>query len=103
MNYEEYNGYQIGQRVVIRDWDDLASEFPVGPIAISCNGLAFVRDMRCLCGQVFTIRKLTAGRVFFFEESRWLFNYEMIRPYEEPIEGDPDVLQAFITGIEALL
>ena len=103
MYYEEYNGYYVGQEVVIRSWDDLANEFGVIRNIINCNGLAFTSNMRRYCGQVFTIKQLTTNRVRFYEKVDYEFNYEMVMPYEEPDDEDPDILQAFTSGIEAFL
>lgn len=103
MTYDEYNGYCVGQEVVIRDWDDMAQEFGELPNGILCNNLGFLSSMRQLCGKHFTIRELTEFRVLFYEyTSGCAFNYDMIRPMEESPEDDPSLID-FTAGLESLL
>ena len=47
--------FAVGDRVRIRDWDDMASEFGVDEDGeIPCKYI-FAREMRVFCGQEYTI------------------------------------------------
>ena len=46
--------FKVGDRVVIRDWDDMAEEFPVSAGDIMCE-CVFTSAMRRLCGLELTI------------------------------------------------
>lgn len=47
--------FAVGDRVRIRDWDDMASEFGINEYGeIPCK-YTFAREMRDFCGQEYTI------------------------------------------------
>lgn len=75
--------YNVGDRVVIRDWDDMAEEYGLTPYSenINCNRY-FTTGMRYLCGREFTIKALDErdGSVEFEENNDWNYHIDMIRP-----------------------
>ena len=94
--------FNVGDRVVIRDWDDMASEFGIdddfGSISCVCG---FTIEMRYLCGMEFTIKsldRLYEGCVEFEENNEWNFSTDMIRPvlYKELNTPSSDLLDSLI-------
>lgn len=72
--------FNVGDRVVIREWDDMAEEYGCNSFTIACN-YGFTEDMKYLCGREFTIRALDKyGRVEFEEDNEWHYHIDMIRP-----------------------
>lgn len=77
--------FNVGDRVVIRDWDDMAAEFGGGEYSITIGetGVCFVSGMRELCGRELIIRSITprirhGGRVVgyvvtFTKQFDWTF------------------------------
>ena len=85
--------YHVGDRVRVRDWDDMASESrDHNEVYINVGGCTFVRDMRHLCGFEFVIENvLRMGGTFHYgvgiEEFKtkpggnyWLITEGMIEP-----------------------
>jgi hypothetical protein len=73
--------FQPGQRVRIRQWDDMAREFGSNSANnIPCAAI-FAYGMRYLCGQEFTIEEILAGRrVTFVENDDFYYSLDMIEP-----------------------
>lgn len=63
--YKEYNIFKVGDRVRIRQWDDMAAEFGVDndndfEDVIRCdNQPSFVEGMKNLCGRTATIKHIS--------------------------------------------
>lgn len=61
--------FHPGDRVVFRDWDDMAEEFGTQNGGSSINvAYTFTKHMRHLCGQEFTVSKCR-GEIVYLEES----------------------------------
>lgn len=58
MKYE----FNIGDRVRIRDWDDMASEYESSRNCIYTPGMVFISEMRDLCGREFEITRISTER-----------------------------------------
>lgn len=74
--------YNVGDRVVIREWDDMEEEYGLTFSSdINCNCI-FAKGMRYLCGREFTIKALDErdGSVEFEEDNDWNYHIDMIRP-----------------------
>ena len=72
--------FQVGQRVRIRQWDDMVREFGGNDYGIPCKA-AFMPEMRYLCGQEFTIEKIRSnGIVTFVENDDFHYSLDMIEP-----------------------
>ena len=57
-------GFEVGDEVIIRDWDDMADEFGKdewGRVYMPC-GVGFAFEMKYLCGYQFTIGKIDVMR-----------------------------------------
>lgn len=76
----------VGQRVRIRNWDNMEKEFGLdssGDIRCPAN---FITDMKYLCGQTATVKEISdkLGRVFLEfdkpQSRRWNYSPEMIEP-----------------------
>lgn len=61
--------FHPGDRVVFRDWDDMAEEFGTDGDSVIRVPLSFTKDMRHLCGREFTVRKCGTGVHVYLEES----------------------------------
>lgn len=93
--------FNVGDRVVIREWDDMAKEYGLTASSnIDCN-CVFTTNMRYLCGKEFTIKALDEryeGCVEFEENADWNYHIEMIRPvlYKDLNVPSTDLLDSLI-------
>lgn len=90
----------IGDRLRIRQWDDMELEFGLyGSGSIKCE-FGFVKNMRYLCGRPFTIKAREEDRGNYLSEEReefrpdapggrWKISADMLEPIEEPVEITP--------------
>lgn len=97
--------FHVGQRVRIKEWDDMKEEFEVWGSTIQCL-YGFTEDMRYLCSTEIVISEIqnepdsdTADRVFFEDwpdkvlrydavrshPNNWSFSTHMIEPVEDII------------------
>lgn len=54
--------YEIGDKVLIRDWDDMATEYGVDDSGfIAVDNVCFTPAMKPFCGKVLTIKKKSEG------------------------------------------
>lgn len=56
-----YPTYHVGDRVIVRTWDDMMEEFgsdPYGSIAVHPNKLSFVLGMKPFCGKEFIVVRI---------------------------------------------
>ncbi len=80
--------FKVGDRVRVREWDDMAEEFDHTAARINCK-FGFIDDMRQYCGKIATIKKIIHGDIFklvFDDESScssYIFSTDMIEPAEE--------------------
>ena len=97
------NKFKSGDRVRVKDWDELVSKWQMqyekipdmaGP---NVNGLYFNPEMRKYCGQVFTVSGSYSrynlqddnGNVLSSDGTpcfRWWFNDDMLDPVSDQIE-----------------
>lgn len=62
----------VGEKVRIRQWDDMAEKFGVDAIGILC-GASFVNDMKYLCGKEFTVTDVSnTGRINKYGDKYYL-------------------------------
>lgn len=79
--------FKVGQKVKIRKWDDMVSEYGVDGLGdIACDG-TFVKGMKPLCGLIFTISEINDTHVYFKKDpaynnmyTNWEFSTDMIEP-----------------------
>lgn len=89
---EPLNEFKVGDRVRIRQWDDMKKEFGIdrmGDIKCEC---CFTKRMKYLCGKVAKIEDVCDKRVELEIEgghwSAWNFSTDMI----EPLKGETIVI-----------
>lgn len=96
--------FYVGQRVRIREWDDMLDEFgEMGNGNIPCK-YHFISKMRYLCGMEYTVKSVDGipgeskvGDVSF-EESvpEFIFSTDMIEPADIPQSFDLDAFKSMI-------
>ena len=81
--------YKIGDRVRVREWDDMAKEFGVdeyGNIPASL-ALYFIKTMSIFCGDIFTISEINDdGYILLGDEYGFTFTDEMLVPVAESVD-----------------
>ena len=81
--------FDVGDRVVIRDWDDMEAEFGCDDYGnIMCDKV-FLDEMRFLCGQEFVIEQIDIDNesvVFEGDQIHYCIGFDMIRSCENPDE-----------------
>ena len=96
MNNDVYVEYRIGDKVTIREWDDMAAEFPCHDDYIEMY-FYFVGQMACFCGETFEISSIiehgkaymlkdTSGRFFPERLDRFTFSPEMFTDWNAVCE-----------------
>lgn len=71
--------FKVGDKVRIRQWDDMKKEFGVdGDGDIDCNTSFFVPEMKSLCGKEFVIEKVYDSEVVTGHNSGWTITNEML-------------------------
>ncbi len=76
------NEFKVGDRVRIREWDDMVKEFAHSVSCIYCSG-SFVDGMKPLCGRTATITDIDGRYVFLqfddkFGDIGWTYTTDMI-------------------------
>lgn len=87
--------YKPGDRVVIREWDNMEEQFGLKPSgSINCQ-FTFTTEMAQYCGREFTIKEADSeGRVWFLNQPHFSFSNDMVIPAGsiDPMEvAIPDV------------
>lgn len=97
--------YKVGDKVRVREWDDMLKEFGGNDHEISCT-YSFVDCMKQLCGKVFTVIETngTCSYGLDGEASGWAFSDDMLYPaitYREYMqENYPDFVSGdFLAGV----
>ena len=90
--------FYVGQKVLIRQWEDMAQEFGTDEDGIPCEGIWFIKTMKRDCGALAEIVGFTEDEVMLSGPvGMYHYNCHMIEPFDK--EPDED----FITGIACLL
>lgn len=97
--------FKIGDKVRVREWDDMAKEFDSNKEVIFCT-CSFVDCMKPLCGKVFTVIETNSTRSYGLdgEASGWAFSDDMLYPaitYREYMKENfpDDVSKTFRGGV----
>lgn len=97
--------FKIGDKVRVREWDDMAKEFGSDEKRIFCTSF-FMDGMKPLCGKVFTVieERSTISYELDGEASRWVFSDDMLYPaitYREYMKENfpEDVEDSFYGGV----
>ena len=72
--------FKVGDKVRVRQWDDMAKEFGVDSSGAIDKSPYFIGAMRQYCGQVLTIEGINAFGYYLVEECIWKFCDEMFEP-----------------------
>ena len=81
--------FKVGDRVVVRDWDDMVKEYGVNSLGRIAKDSLFVDGMKHLCGRTATVTRVADGLGFkkvevdFDDKSgitSWTFNPWMFNP-----------------------
>ena len=97
--------FKEGDKVRVREWDDMKKEFGGDGLIIPCR-CSFICDMKELCGKVFYVKKVRTEFSYGLdgEASRWAFSDDMLYPaitYREYMQENypEDVEDSFFGGI----
>ena len=97
--------YKVGDKVRVREWDDMAKEFGSDKRKIFCT-YSFMNCMKPLCGKVFTVieERSTGYYGLDGEASGWAFSDDMLYPaitYREYMEENYpyDVSESYFGGV----
>lgn len=95
--------FKIGDKVRVREWDDMAKDFGSNEVMIFCT-CSFIDCMKPLCGKVFTVIE-ARGTISYGldgEASGWMFSDDMLYPaitYREYMkENFPDAVSESNVG-----
>ena len=79
--------YKIGELVLIKEWEDLASEYIVDEDGeIRLDGLWFINSMKKYCGKVFCIDSYEDGEFYKLENADYIWSDEMIYARVKPVD-----------------
>lgn len=92
--------FYVGQKVRIREWDDMLEEFGERSAGgIRCRHV-FTEEMRHLCGKECTIKSMScaederdSGTVTLKENGEFYFSTDMIEPADIPRSFDWDAFK----------
>ncbi len=89
MNAEERQAhFYVGQKVRVRQWDDMVEQYGCEGDSIPCN-YTFVEGMIQYCGRELTIREIAGNRCWFKEDVNYNWSLDMIEDIEpEPAEPE---------------
>lgn len=73
--------FYIGQLVQVREWDDMAAEFGLGPYGIA-GSTYFVKGMKKYCGQVFTVERIEQDCIRIDDPYNLSYGFGCFVPYE---------------------
>lgn len=72
------DSYEVGDRVLIRDWDDMVKEFGLDSDGdIRCTP-CFSTKMKKFCNKIITVFKVDKDRDYYIEGESWAFSRCMI-------------------------
>lgn len=97
--------YKVGDKVRVREWNDMAKEFGSDKRKIFCR-CSFVDYMKPLCGKVFTVIRDNGTCPYCLdgEASGWMFSDDMLYPaitYREYMKENfpDDVSESYLGGV----
>ena len=97
--------FKVGDKVRVREWDDMLKEFGGNKACIFCEGI-FICDMKEFCGKVFRVKRTRTESLYELdgEASGWAFSDDMLYPaitYREYMQENypEDVKDSFFGGV----
>lgn len=86
--------FKVGDKVRIRQWDDMKAEFGMNEYGDIASNVSFATSMEEFCGMTCVISEISEDRVYFENMSYDMQNYywttEMIEPYED-VDINPQI------------
>lgn len=84
--------FKVGDRVVVRDWDDMAKEYGVSEGGTNHCRFGFTDTMRHLCGRTATVKEVIRNyiKVDFDDKSGdtlWTYSPDMFNPIDIPAQS----------------
>lgn len=97
--------YKVGDKVRVREWDDMAKDFSSNEVKIFCT-CCFMDCMKPLCGKVFTVIEAQSTGYYGLdgEASGWAVSDDMLYPaitYREYMKENypDDVSETYLGGV----
>lgn len=85
--------YKVGDKVRVRQWDDMAKEFGESFGSIDIPHFYFPRSMEKYCGEVVTIEKAdTCSYHIKEDEEHWYWTDDMFEPYKVTLARQADFI-----------
>lgn len=87
--------YKVGDKVRVRQWDDMVKEFGEWAGVINTTECSFDEGMRLYCGTIVTIKEVNdANDLYCIEEDNedWYWTDEMFEPYKVSIQSQTDFI-----------
>lgn len=71
--------YKVGDKVRVRQWDDMVEEFGESAGSIDTPACSFEEDMRLYCGTIVTIKEVKDDESYYIEEDNedWFWTDDM--------------------------
>lgn len=91
--------YEVGDEVLIRDWDDMVREFGLDSDGdIRCKP-CFVTKMKKFCGKIITVCEVDTHGYCYIEGESWKFSRRMIAgKFVEESEKSVDEFKPYLEG-----
>jgi hypothetical protein len=82
LNSTDYSTYNIGDKVTIRQWDDMESEFGLNEFGNINVPKHFIKQMKKYCGQTFPIMRIdrytpSGFDSYYLDDSSNIFSFPM--------------------------
>lgn len=70
--------YEVGDRVLVKEWDDMASEYGVYKSGNIKTELSFTPAMRECCGNIMTVSCVDEDETYRLKDTGFWFSNDMI-------------------------
>ena len=73
--------YKVGDKVTIRQWEDMEKEYGLTPERHIRTEVTFVKNMKYMCGNTYKVNEVTGSGNYFVDG--WIVSDQMIAPKVE--------------------
>lgn len=73
--------YKVGDKVTIRQWEDMEKEYGLTPERNIRTEVTFVKNMKYMCGNTYKVNEVTGSGNYFVDG--WIVSDQMIAPKVE--------------------